>query len=432
MRQSESMAVLAVLLVVMPLVSSGRAEITRIDNPSAFSGPRLTFEELRGGTVVTDQVSSYGVRFVTEEGGEIRVEVLTVLPILPPKLDAVLRNGSPGGSSSRLALILSFSTPLRRVGFTLGNGPATALIMAYTARGKLLGETEQPVLEELVGPFVGLETSDPAGISTVVIDYGENPAREQINDLRLEYLQSRSFGIVIPQIAAGHAVGRTVETQIHLQNLGEKTPVEVRFFDTAGKPLSVLLGGEERVVWEGELGRSAHRVLELQSPDGVLLVGYVVVEAPRPVGAQAIYRTLSDTSLPVEAAITAGPGRIWHVASVEVNPTLGLDTGIALVNVSSETARARLYLIDDAGHVLDNGVGLQLAAAEHRALFLTELFGENLEKLGYAKFLGSLEIHSDQPTAATVLRTYCGFSVSSLLVDSQWEPGQPQRSTTEW
>lgn len=414
----------------MPLcLGLAGAQITRLDDPEAFSGPHLTFGELLEGTRITNHESKQGVRFLSRNGGEVVVEVLTVLPILPPKFDTVLRNRLPGSSSANSGLIVSFSNPVRRMGFTLGNGPATATIKAFTAEGIQLGETEQSVVEELVGPFVGLETSHPAGISTVVLDYGESPAEEQVNDLRFDYLNEGLFRVVIPQVAAGQAQDRTLATLIHLQSLvAEATPVTVRFLDPSGSPLPVNIDGREGAVWEDVLGYRAHRVLALEAPLNDLLIGYGVVEARGPVAVQAVYRTLAASGLPVEAAIAGGPEGINQVASVEIDPALGLDTGIALVNTSQEKARVHFRLIDELskGKIIDNGVKIELAGGQHRAVFLSEIYGKNLEDLGYEDFFGSLDIRSDQPIAATVLRTYQGFAVSSLVVESVWNPGQPE------
>ena len=93
-------------------------------------------------------------------------------------------------------MILQFKYPLRRLGFKLGNGPemTVATLKAFTASGQLLGQVERGGIQELEGrPFLGVETSHPAGISTAVLDYGSDEVAEQISDLRLEYLHPRNF-----------------------------------------------------------------------------------------------------------------------------------------------------------------------------------------------------------------------------------------------
>ncbi len=189
-------------------------QVTKITDPRVFSNEAvfLRFGELfwAHGGKTGDTYAALGIRFLGEGSSKPTSITLSVGSDIAGWFDMPIRNESDKGNSAGEALILQFRYPLLRVGFTLGNGTETtvARIQALTARGELLGTIEQDSFDEKRGPFVGLETTNPKGISTIVLDYGEEEVGEQVNELRVEFLERRLFKIYLPQVAHGGSAGR--------------------------------------------------------------------------------------------------------------------------------------------------------------------------------------------------------------------------------
>ena len=286
-----------VLKVIVTLTTlSGHsmfAQITKLTDKATFSedAVSLGFGELvlAAGAEESDIYSVFGVRFVGEGGSVPTVRTVTVFTGVPPTIDTIIRNESPTGTSADRALIVQFMHPLVRAGFDLvGNGfeDTIASVQAFTAKGQLLGTVEQNEINETRGPFVGVETSHPEGISTVVLDYGEEEAPEQINSLIIDYLEPRSFKKYLPQIAHGRAGDFLLQTTLQIQNLYASSQVEVwvklLLFDQAGDPLTLNLNGEENSSFEFTLSYLRLKQLTTEGPADKVAVGYACIESNYP------------------------------------------------------------------------------------------------------------------------------------------------------
>ncbi len=146
------------------------AQVTKLTSPDQFSEDAfpLTFHELGGGHDASGAYASLGIFFQGESSSRPMTRAVIILPVLPPDVDIAIENDG----AAQEALIIPFQKPQRRVGFTLGNGSqdTVAVLSALTGKGELLGSIEQESIEELRGPFVGVETADPEGISTIILD----------------------------------------------------------------------------------------------------------------------------------------------------------------------------------------------------------------------------------------------------------------------
>ncbi|HEV8129912.1 MAG TPA: hypothetical protein VGQ81_01570 [Acidobacteriota bacterium] len=383
---------------------------------------------------LSDLYSKIGVTFTGEGGSVPTGRVITLALVIPPMFDGVIQNKPPGDSSAGLAFIIKLKSPARRVGFTLGNGtPRTvAEIRAFTAKGDLLGAVQQDNIDPKAGPFVGVETSNPLGISTVVVDYGNEPAAEQINDLRIDFLSPPVFKIHVPQIAHARIGNLLLQTELQIQTVLPvvlpEVQVRMRFFNQAGAPLPLTFDGKTQSVLEFTLGRGfGSRRLETSEPAGSFIVGYASIESNNPLLVHAIYKTLNaDGSAFQEAGIEAREAFGFHLASVEWTPAVGLDTGVALVNAGAAETLVWLVLSDASGSGekpkgVRNAATVTLKPGEQKAFSVRQLLATTqgvLEDPDFVNrdFQGSLIIVSKEPIAVTTVRMRNGIAVSSLPI----------------
>jgi len=420
------------------------AQIVKLTDESSLSEEAVSFsfEMLPLSASAIELYTAYGIRFGSEGAGIPTVRNVDLRVDDPTSCtgvlcdDKVIRNEPHSGSSADLSFILQLQLPLRRVGFTLGNGAdeTVASIRAFTAAGTLLGAVEQGDIKEGRGPFVGVETSHPEGIATVVLSYGQDDRVEQINDLVIDYLTPRKFQVYVPRVVHGRAGDRSLQSTIQIQNLRQGgAEAEIRFFDSAGNPLSLMLDGEEGTRFEFFLDFLAARQLTTNGPIDELKAGYAVIESNYPVAAQTIFQVLDETGVLVsEAGIHAAVGRIAQVSPVQKELAAAIDTGIAITNTGSREAIVRLTPREEDGRIPEeifNRILLQIPPGGHRAFFLSELCQQpsppgtfcQSDFLASEDFRGSLEIASNEPTVVTTIRTVAGMPVSSLPVGSTEE-----------
>lgn len=415
------------------------AQVVKLTEATAFSNPLfLQFSDLHTTSEASQVYSNLGVTFVGEAGSTPTVQLEVLIPSLPPSVDSVLRNEPGTGSSANRALIVRFERPVRRVGFTLGNGTATTVveIQAFTAKGEFLGKIQQigaetirggPFIGRPSGPFVGLETSHPSGISTVVLDYGTDPAAEQISDIRAEFLSPVKFKVYLPQIVHGRAGNLSFQTVIQVQSVltgviaDAENAVRLRLFDQTGAPLRMTLDEKEGSEFEFNLGTSPRlstfgsRQLQTAGVSDVI-VGYASIESNLPIVAHALVRVLrSDGLLHSETGMSSGEGRITHVAIVERDPQIALDTALAIVNVGDSDARVEFRLTDETGEALSGSQRrFELRPGEQRAFFFSELFNNFRD----SQIRGQVAIWSDKPIVVASLRTFGGLPTSSQAIGS--------------
>jgi len=433
-------------LIVLCCCDFVDAQIVKLTDELSFSEEAVSF--LFGWAPAPAEVegrfAAYGVRFVSEGSGKPTTRIVDLRIDDPTScseaqcFDTVVRNEPPSGSSADLSFILQFRYPLERVGFTLGNGAeeTVASIRAFTAAGTLLGTVEQGEIKEGRGPFVGVETSNPEGIATVVLSYGAEDRAEQINDLIIDYLSPRRFRVYLPRIAHGQTGDQRLQSSIQVQNLrphDEGVNVQIDFFDSEGKPLFLSLDGKEESRFEFHLDFLESRQLTTDGPADMLVVGYALIESNYPVTAQTIFQVLDDQdALVSEAGIQASVGRTVHVSPVQKTVSATIDTGIAITNVGVDETYVRLVPFEEGGGVpeeIRNFIRLLLPPGGHHAFFLSELCQQPQEPGVYCEsdflatedFRGSLEIASTEPTVVTAIRTVAGMPVSSLPVGSMEE-----------
>jgi hypothetical protein len=436
-RWADGSKILVPLVMVLLTVGGGFsfAQISKLTDKSAFSDAALQLfsGQLTRYAEVMDVFAALGVRLVGEGGSVPTVEFVTVGEGFLPPIDHVIRNQPLMGTSADQALIFQFKYPLHRVGFVLGNGSEStvARIRALTAKGELLGTIEQSAINETRGPFVGLETTHTAGISTVILDYGAEEQAEQIHSLLLEYLSPRVFETYLPHIVHGRAGDRLLRTLIQIQDLGvaDETKAKLSLFNQSGQPLTLRLNGQEGSAFEFTFTFLASVHLEVESLGEEWAVGHARIESSFPVAAHAIYQTSGpDFDEMVEAGVESVEAKTFHAASVERMMGAGLDTGIAVANVGETPTRAVFMLLEETGErpeEIRNLPSFALEPGQQRAFFLSEFCSIspipdfcNFDFLAERDFRGAVRITSVVPIVVTTLRTVHGIPVSSLPVGS--------------
>ena len=205
------------------------------------------------------------------------------------------------------------------------------------------------------------------------------------------------------QFGDGTAGAAHIFSEITLFNLDLQNPAQAKILlkDDGGNPLTVDLNGEV-VAGEKSLVIPPGGVVSLRTDGaGPLRVGSATVCSDRAVG--GVIRFGGNAGV-------AGVG-VSHrqaqgfVASMERNEARSINSGIALMNPTSESATYTLELCDQEGQVLANAE-LSLAAMGHRALFVDEI--DWTPKVDLRDFRGLLKARSSTPVAATVLQTRPG------------------------
>lgn len=424
------------ILVAVVHCGLGYGQVVKLTQANDFSNPLfLHFSGLHPGADASHVYSSLGLTFAGEAGSipKIRIEVLDNDII--PRADLALLNEPNTASSANQALIIRFERPLKKVGFTLGNGTEFTLaeISAFTAKGEFLGKVQQLGVETMrginirqSGPFVGLETSHPSGISTIVLDYGPESTAEEVFDIRAEFLSPHKFKVYLPQIVHGRAGNLSFQTIIQIQTMlsgvTEDRPVRLRVFDQTGAPLRMRLDDMEGSEFDFKLGSVptlqtfGSRQLHTTNSSDNIVVGYASIESDLPIIAHAIIRVLrADGSLQSETGMPSGEGRVTYVATVSREPGIELDSAFAIVNVGDSEAKVRFGLTTETGELPDSDYqkSFVLHLGEQRAFFLSELFTDLREEIH-----GQVAIWSDQPIVVAAIRTFRGLPTSSQAIGS--------------
>lgn len=400
------------------------AEVTRLEGRESFSDSSFELDFSPGaiGASFEGRFDAVGVNFHGQGPG--RPENSTVFdPKSPFFGKAVLINTAPEGrTSSDLALVIQFRRPIKRVGMTLGNAsaPTTAELSALAPGGRLLGKVQK----DLVGiTFVGLETDDAEGVLTVVVDYGEEPNPEQLESLIFDPLERTTFTTCIPHIADGKAGNKRLSTSIQFPPRTRADQATVRVFDSAGAPLEITLNGEKASVFQVDLPRVEFVALETDGQSEPVVVGYACIESSFPLTVNFVYRTRGEGTEVSEAGISALPARFSQGATGESDPSVGLETAIAILNPNDEATPVTFCF--QLGPEIEGEQWCRatiMPKRSHRAFFLREelsgdgIFGTFRGPLPAGAFRGVFYVSSQNigPLVVMAIRTINGFPVASL------------------
>jgi hypothetical protein len=409
----------------------------------------LTPPRLPAGMAVENVFGAWGVTFSSESATPISGTVETqdlwpsIRPILfltplPGPFDAPAILNGPSHGEDVGTLAIRFESPARRVYLVLGGETATTVVVRVVApSGTVLGELTGQVYGKPQrgggGPWTPFFLEDMEGreIGRIEVEYLDPAVPEAILLMRVDFVEPPSFPRCVPRIAHGALPeGRTLQTLLSVASsatphgfLIEAPPQPtaafcLEFFEEAGAPMPMELDG----VVGHEIGRDLAplestmlRTTGAVSASG-LDAGYACVTSNYPLELAAVYRVLDPNGAPVSEAGIEGVRPGHRFVGVLHKETDGeTNTALALANVSDgETTAAVTFLLAPATTFRAE---VALPARGHGAWFVDEeqlfpeLFGRDAE--------GTLEIVSDAPIVATILRTIRGVVSASLPLARQ-------------
>jgi len=355
-------------------------------------------------------VTFSGVGMSIPRGGTVSTGPYGILTIVNQPLT--------GGSEAK-PLIIHFSRPAYKVAFRPGRDPAGKIeLTALNDAGQSLGSVSYSEVgsPSMPGHISGAETTNPAGISTIIISYGDLTEPETIDTLWWVSSSSEAFLVCVPQIAVGRFGSFAVENELQIQNLmRQSNHVTVKILDKDGRPMAVTVDGDSE--WSTlELilaARTSSAHVLTGQPGSAGRIGYAWVESEYPVSASVLFRTFDDSRrLVTEVGFHASPSRFSHLVPVERDMNRQLEIGIAVANHGHSDQPVVITLLKPDGFPLAEKL-YSFKAGEQRALFLAEAF-DGLP----STFKGSLQIASGQGTAAIAIRTIGGIASSSLNMGS--------------
>src|SRR5690606_38336204 len=320
------------LLLVATIVNGPlHAQVTKLSNSSAFGSEAVEadFEQLQDGTNGSSVLGGWGISFQAPGTSTPVVRTVGAASVFRN----VLRNE---GDSADVPLIVNLKYPVEKIGFVLGNGDeATQVtIQAWNDLGVDLGTIEQNGLAD--STFVGVETSDPNGISKLLISYGASDREEQINSLLLEYVERPQFVVYLAQIGDGPLPGAgQLTTSLVVSNLSASTATStLKFFDEQGNPLSLTTVEGIDDTFEMAIQPFSSKSLETDGSTSPATAGYAVIESNVPVEGTAIFRVSSVGTVVTEAGVGSAQGRFRVVGAVQKFQSGNFDSGVAIVNTS--------------------------------------------------------------------------------------------------
>jgi len=349
-----------------------------------------------------------------------------------------IENASLSGSSADKPFIIRFRYPVRIVDMYLGSeylsGKVSATIRAYTPSGELIGERKDVEFAPNI-PWYNhffISSDHPEGIAVLNIDYGSDtrPERMEIDGkvMSLDYLEDRPFRLFLPHIVDGKSGHLSYKTTIRVQKYYSTQDVSFRFFDPSGNPLSLPIDGERKSEIRLTGKNADARVLEFQTDgtDPHLNVGWVIAESRIPMEIQAVYSTFSSRQeLLSESALPAVRSRFHQGLAMQRNVSKGIDTAIAIANVSDHDNRIVLsaHKGDSENPTTVISTSLLLKPREQRAFFLSEVCQTEPSKSCFIEdiFQGSLGVSGSYPVAAIALGSVNGTLTYPLLSTSSEE-----------
>jgi glucose/arabinose dehydrogenase len=219
-----------------------------------------------------------------------------------------------------------------------------------------------------------------------------------------------SWREVLANAADGSISNGTFHSRIVFVN-NENIPVSgnLQFYSSDGQLASMTIGGVTATAFPFSVNGRSSTVLETDAASAPLFVGWAEVFVDGEVSSTLQYILKNVSGKPVaEAGIQSSPPAQRLTGSVYRDRTLGLDTGIAIVN-PSPTERVQISLVvRDENDEVAITVGAQMEPRQHSAGYLSEL-GELPDQ-----FVGTILIDASAKVSATLISTIDGVHSASL------------------
>ncbi len=204
--------------------------------------------------------------------------------------------------------------------------------------------------------------------------------------------------IVFAQFADGRVDQGSFQTSLLLINPSFfSSSAAVKFRDSKGSPAPVKIGNELNDTFAFSVPACGSLAVET-SPGPLPTSGYVIVESGGELSGVEIFSLFSQSG---ERQTEAGvlPSTASKKFSIAAQAKGDLNTGLALVNLTSERAELSFEARDEQGQLVATAKR-NLDPSQHLALFVAkELFA------GLTTFLGKVEITSSVPVYKVTLRT---------------------------
>jgi len=202
------------------------------------------------------------------------------------------------------------------------------------------------------------------------------------------------------QFGDGVVPGAQLRSQIVLYNLDPTSAASARisFSDSQGFAMTVPINGSNVA---GETTRTipAGGLLSMRTDGGkTLKIGSVTVVSDRPLAGVILF----DGTVGVCGVGSSAPQDAGFVAPMERNLTTGINTGIAVMNLSDDPALIKAELLDTQGGRLA-GANLELPGHGQLPRFVNEFAWDTPVNLN--NFTGLLRVAANRRLAATVLQT---------------------------
>ncbi len=401
MRKSFFIFVL-MMMTILPGWTLGA--LNEVTSRSQFSSEamRLDFENLTTGTAAADQLAKWGIEFLAGSHGIPAVSQAYEWGILT----TVIENTPVLGDSSNKQMIINFPNPAAKVGFdvyNLGGSGGTVTLTAFNAQNESLGTFAKSGVAN--ADFIAVTPSIAQGISSLHISYGASTDPEQIADISIELVQRPQFVSYLAQYADGpiQATG-ALQTAILITNLSDSTAIgSIEFFKSDGSTESVEVNGTVSDQFDLDIPPYSACTFSTPASFTTLVFGYARISSSVPIEATGIFRTVNTSGQIIsEAGLSLEEGAYTYVGGVKQEIARGLQSGIAVVNISGGAINASIELYDEDGDLISTNVEfLQLEAGEHRAVYLSQMFPQ----MSGQDFSGTLRIVSSGKVAGVILRS---------------------------
>jgi hypothetical protein len=187
------------------------------------------------------------------------------------------------------------------------------------------------------------------------------------------------------------------------------TPMNLVLTDDKGNPVpsTFQLGGGQIKFFSSPNNSSS-----TQLP---INVGYVTVTSNLPITGTSVFQEFNSNGVFAFAGVPAATPLTRQTIAAIITPPGGgsVDTGIAVVNPTTATATITFQLLDQSGAQVGQQVTRTVAANNHTAFFVSQLFAQPP-----STFFGSVRITSDQALVSTALLfqgpTFATFPVFPL------------------
>jgi hypothetical protein len=251
-----------------------------------------------------------------------------------------------------------------------------------------------------------------------------------------------------PQIADGQAGGTAWTTVIAVTNpaaTGTSAATgTITFTQDNGTPFNIVfttpqgppVGSGNTISFQLTGGQTSYFV---STGAGALTVGFGTVTSSLPVTAGAVFQENANSPNGpdiAQAGVAAVAPLTRQAVFVRVNKKGG-DTGVAIANPGTATANITFQLLDTNGVATGSAINTTLAAMNHTAKFVSQLFPS---VAGLTQFLGTMQITSQTPLVSTGLifnsdgtfATIPVITLASLFNPAiEWPDQRPWRNPLE-